>query len=806
MKSNFRSVLVCSTLFLPAFWLGGAARPAAAQSLDSEESAFLTLINNFRAQNGAGPLQVSAALENSSTWMSNDMATKNYFSHTDSLGRDPGTRMAAFGYPYYPWGENIAAGNSDAQSTFNQLATACDPDASGNCTYAHRQNMLNASFVVIGIGRAYSGTSTYGWYWTTDFGGVVDQTITTAPSPTPAPAITSFTATPSAITAGQPATLSWKVSGASSLSINNGIGGVSTVSSISVSPSVTTTYTLTATNSAGSTAAHVTVTVAAPADTQAPTAPALASASAKSPTEVDLAWNASTDNVAVAGYQILRNGSVLTSVPGTSLGYADTTVAPNSTYTYSLKAFDAAGNYSAAGNLLQVTTPSAPVSGVCPAPASGAFTGCYYNNLTLSGAPAFVRTDSAINFDWFYAPPDKSLTPQNFSVAWQGSFNFSGGTYTFTLTTSDGMRLYIDGVPIFDRWIDQPTTMYRVQFTLTQGTHLVTVQYYEHTGNAFASVAWQANTAPTQGPVVSSFAATPSIVTAGQRAVLSWNVSGAASVSIDQGVGNVSNSTSVSVSPSVTTTYTLTATNSSGSTTARATVTVNSALDTQPPTAPVLVSAAARTPSEVDLAWNASADNIGVAGYQIFRNGTALASVSGTSLSYADTGAAANTTYTYSLKAFDAAGNYSPASNTAQVTTPAAPVSGVCPAPASGAFTGCYYSNATLSGAPAFVRTDNKIQFDWLYGPPDKSLGSGPYSVRWQGNFTFAAGTYTFTMTASDGMRVYIDSIPVFDHWLDQAPTMYRIQFTPTPGTHLVTVEYYEETGNATASVSWQMN
>src|SRR4051795_7719401 len=74
-------------------------------TLDAEQSAFLTLINNFRAQNGAGPLQVSLALQQSSQWMSGDMSAKNYFSHTDSLGRDPFQRMAAFGYSYTPAGE-----------------------------------------------------------------------------------------------------------------------------------------------------------------------------------------------------------------------------------------------------------------------------------------------------------------------------------------------------------------------------------------------------------------------------------------------------------------------------------------------------------------------------------------------------------------------------------------------------------------------------------------------------------------------------------------------------------------------------
>src|SRR5215831_2377913 len=103
------------------------ATPATAP--DSEEWAFLTLINNYRAQNGLSQLQVSLALENAAHWMSNDMATKNYASHTDSLGRSPASRLAAFGYTYSPWGENIAGGYSDAQNTFNQWLNACDPDA-----------------------------------------------------------------------------------------------------------------------------------------------------------------------------------------------------------------------------------------------------------------------------------------------------------------------------------------------------------------------------------------------------------------------------------------------------------------------------------------------------------------------------------------------------------------------------------------------------------------------------------------------------------------------------------------------------
>ena len=251
------------SLFVGAVCLFVSTPSGKAQSttLDAEQSAFLTLINNYRAQNGAGPLQVSVTLQQSSQWMSADMAAKNYFSHTDSLGRNPFTRMAAFGYPYSPAGENIAAGYSDAQSTFTQWQNACDADASGNCTYAHRYNMLYSSYKVIGIGRAYNAASTYRYYWTTDFGAVVDQTLAQAP------AIGSFTATPLTISAGQPVTLAWSVSGATTISIDNGIGYVTGLTSKIVAPVVTTQYTLTATNANGSRTASVSVTVGAPPPT-----------------------------------------------------------------------------------------------------------------------------------------------------------------------------------------------------------------------------------------------------------------------------------------------------------------------------------------------------------------------------------------------------------------------------------------------------------------------------------------------------------------------------------------------------------
>src|SRR5438445_607789 len=100
-------------IVLGAVIAASALSAASAVALDGEEQAFLGLINQYRAQNGLGGLSLDGQLNDASKWMSQDMCAKNYFSHTDSLGRDPFARMAAFGYNYNTWkGENLAAGTN----------------------------------------------------------------------------------------------------------------------------------------------------------------------------------------------------------------------------------------------------------------------------------------------------------------------------------------------------------------------------------------------------------------------------------------------------------------------------------------------------------------------------------------------------------------------------------------------------------------------------------------------------------------------------------------------------------------------
>ncbi|RFS83215.1 chitinase [Actinomadura spongiicola] len=90
--------------------------------------------------------------------------------------------------------------------------------------------------------------------------------------------------------------------------------------------------------------------------------------------------------------------------------------------------------------------------------------------------------------------------------------------------------------------------------------------------------------------------------------------------------------------------------------------------DAEAPTAPSGLRATGSTPTSVSLAWNASTDNVAVTGYDVYRGTTKAASVTGTSTTI--TGLTAKTAYTFTVKAHDAAGNSSPASQTLSVTTP----------------------------------------------------------------------------------------------------------------------------------------
>ena len=165
------------------------AQPAQGASLDSAEQDLVVRINAFRAARSLPALAVSDTLATAAKWMSVDMGSRNYFAHTSLDGRSPTQRMADAGYPAFgTWtGEDLAAGYTTTADVLNGWVNSP----------AHYAVLVNPQYRAIGVGRGYATGSTYGWYWTADFGGVVDSGRA-APV---APAQTSRTSPPFALPA-----------------------------------------------------------------------------------------------------------------------------------------------------------------------------------------------------------------------------------------------------------------------------------------------------------------------------------------------------------------------------------------------------------------------------------------------------------------------------------------------------------------------------------------------------------------------------------------------------------------------------
>jgi len=130
---------------------------------------------------------------------------------------------------------------------------------------------------------------------------------------------------------------------------------------VNLTPSTTYTYVVTASDAAGNTSnpsTPVSATTLAPPDSIPPSSPTGLQGTSVSSSEVGLSWQASTDNVGVTGYHIFRNGEFIAVTTTTS--YQDASLTPLTTYTYTITAWDEAGNESLPSTSLSATTWALP--------------------------------------------------------------------------------------------------------------------------------------------------------------------------------------------------------------------------------------------------------------------------------------------------------------------------------------------------------------------------------------------------------------------------------------------------------------
>jgi hypothetical protein len=220
-------------------------------------------------------------------------------------------------------------------------------------------------------------------------------------------------------------------------------------------------------------------------DLTPPTVPTSPSAIAVSPDRVNLSWKAATDNVAVASYSISRNGVFLQTTTTTTL--ADTTTKGNTSYTYTIVALDASGNTSAQATV-KVSTP-APLETTVGS--TTGFVGAYFANKTLAGA-AIYRADPTINFSWAGAPLS-GIPADGFSARWTGRLVApASGTFTFTTTSDDAVRLWVGTTLLVDHWANHGTAADSKTISLTAGaSYNIRMEYFDQSGTGVAKLAWK---------------------------------------------------------------------------------------------------------------------------------------------------------------------------------------------------------------------------------------------------------------------------------------------------------------------------
>ncbi|CAL2092319.1 conserved protein of unknown function precursor containing a T9SS type A C-terminal secretion signal [Tenacibaculum sp. 190524A02b] len=502
-------------------------------------------------------------------------------------------------------------------------------------------------------------------------------------------------------------TLSWGAStdnvGVTSYEVFRGATsiGTSTTTSFNVSgltPATSYAFTVKAKDAAGNTSIasnQVNATTEDNADTQAPTAPTNLVASNISTTILSLSWGASTDNVGVASYEVFRGA--------TSIGTSTTTsfqvngLTSGTSYTFTVKAKDAAGNESAASNEVSVTTTEDSDTQAPTAPSNLTVSNLAETGLDLNWT-ASTDNVGVTGYDVYQgANKIATVAVTNYSVTGlQPDTNYSFSVKARDAAGNESSASNVVNTKTLGGDIGIPVTY--CEASNAQGSLHITRVQFGGIDNSTGYTAYSNHTNISTNLNVGE--ATPLTVNLNNG---HWTFN-AVGVWIDwNNNGNFEDAGEKVYSKFAAGPYTanITAPSSASGNSVRMrvrvgygseakitpcgadtylgevedyTITVGGAVvDTQAPSVPSGVVASNITETTLSLNWVASTDNVGVTSYEVYRDGNSIGTTNTTA--YNATGLVAGTTYTFTVKANDAAGNSSGLSSAINVTT-SSPASG----------------------------------------------------------------------------------------------------------------------------------
>ena len=419
-----------------------------------------------------------------------------------------------------------------------------------------------------------------------------------------------------------------------------------------------------------------------PADTQPPTAPTNLAATAASSVQINLSWSASTDNVGVASYFVERcAGSGCSNFAQigttTSTSFSNTGLTTGTSYSYQVRANDGANNFSGYSNVATATASGPPPStgrvaaygfsegsGTTTTDATGnghtgTINGATWTNgrygkaLSLNGSTNYVDLGNAADLQiagsmtwsaWIYATAnpadDGQIIAKSNGAGWQFKTSPDTGPQTFGVGVSPNSGSITQR---YSNTVRQLNTWYHVAGVFDAAAATLNIYVNGVLDNG----------------VLRGTIPTSQYNNAGENVVIGRRTGGYYFQGIIDEVRLYNRALSQ----------------------AEIQTDMNAAVaptpDTQPPSAPAGLNATAASGSQINASWTASTDNVGVTGYQVEHcqgggctNFTTVGPVL-TATSYSDTGLSAGTSYSYRVRATDAAGNWSAYSVVASATTTA---------------------------------------------------------------------------------------------------------------------------------------
>jgi uncharacterized protein YraI len=369
----------------------------------------------------------------------------------------------------------------------------------------------------------------------------------------------------------------------------------------------------------------------------------------------------------------------------------------------------------------------------------------YWNNKSMAGDPVLDRQEKNISHDWGDDSPGPKVNSDGFSARWTRVMNLPAGTYRFTATMDDGMRIWLGETMILDSWYDSQAHTEVVTTHVPAGEHRIKVEYYENGGKAAARLLIE----PVSSDIVRwrgeyfsnpTLSGSPTLVRNDDQINFDWG-GGAPAANVPADNFSVRWTRTVNLDQGR---YRFTTTTDDG---VRLWVNGRLLIDKWFDQAPTTYSA------ELDLP----------SGPAEIR-----------------------------MEYYEGSGGASARLERAQLSGPSG----------DGSWRGEYFNNKDLSGNPSLVRNDAHIAFNWGNGSPGPGINPDKFSVRWTRTLNLSPGQYRFTTVTDDGVRLWVNGQQIINAWIDNKPQENVGNIYLPGGSVEIRMEYYENAGGAQANLS----